>query len=45
MADIEKEEQKPNINNRCHFILGQVYECCADCWRYDECKECAEDDE
>ena len=39
------DTDKPNINNRCDFIVGQVYDCCADCWLYDECKECAEDEE
>lgn len=36
------DTEKPNINNSCEFIVGQVYDCCADCWRYNECKECME---
>ena len=39
------DTDKPNINNSCDFIVGQFYDCCADCWRYDECKECAESEE
>lgn len=42
IEEVKMAGKERNVNDDCEFLKGGVYDCCDDCWRREECEECAD---